>query len=224
MRRRTPLVIGCAALFVLASSPSLLFGSIEEQRARLPPAAEQDAGADCSDPATGVWLGQQYNQRSRTWQRYRLDIRRRAPGAAELVGTVRVHFWAGWYSHSTPVTACEGAGQLAAEVTQNATGRADGVSLAFGGNDWRTTQVFCQPPGTAVSYNPDRFTGSIDPSIQEFQSVNNDGGSAVNEPVVFRRIECASAPRPVVVIQSPAAPPPPMPWGRGRSSRFGCSR
>lgn len=220
MSRRTSLVVGCSALAAVALSPTLLFGSIEEQRARLPPAAEQDAGADCSDPAAGVWLGQQYNGRSRTWQRYRLEVRRVAPGSPELVGQVRVHFWAGWYSHSTPVTNCDG-GRLSAEVTQNAVGRINGLSLAFGGTDWRTTQVFCQPPGQVISYNPDRFTGVIDPSIQEFQSVNNDGGSAVNEPVVFRRIECASAPRPTVIFQQ--TPPPPLPTGRSRS-RFGCSR
>jgi hypothetical protein len=41
-----------------------------------------------------------------------------------------------------------------------------------------------------ILYRPDHFTGTIDPAIQEFQSVNNDGGRAVNDPMVFRRIAC----------------------------------
>jgi hypothetical protein len=42
----------------------------------------------------------------------------------------------------------------------------------------------------ALDYHPDHFTGTIDPQREEFQSVNNDGGRAVNDPMVFRRIGC----------------------------------
>ncbi|MFO0561565.1 MAG: hypothetical protein U0269_26375 [Polyangiales bacterium] len=223
MRRRWTLSLSCALLAAIALSPSLLFGSIEDQRARLPPAAEQDAGADCSDPAAGTWLGQQYNQRSRSWQRYELTIRRASAGSTALVGEVRVHFWNGWYSHSTPQTDCSRP-HLAAEVVQNATGTINGLDLSFGGNDWRTSRVFCQPPGTRVAYNPDHFTGTINVAIQEFQSVNNDGGSAVNEPVVFRRIRCAeSAAQPRVVVVPPVEIPRPPSTSRPRPI-FGCSR
>ncbi len=225
MRRRTALALGCAAISAVALSPSLLLGSIEDQRARLPPAAESDAGADCSDPASGVWLGQQYNQRSRSWQRYELHVQRVAPQSNQLTGEVRVHFWNGWYSHSTPLTDCSRP-HLAAEVVQNATGTFDGSRLAFGGHDWRTSRIFCQPPGTRVTYNPDHFTGVIDPTIQEFQSVNNDGGSAVNEPVVFRRIRCApsqSPPQPRVIVLPPSEPAT-LGHAPGRRSLFGCSR
>jgi hypothetical protein len=209
----------CAATVL---SPSLLFGSIEEQRARLPPAAIVDAGADCSDPVVGLWLGQQYNPRSRSWQRYQLDVRRTAPGSSTLIGEVRVHFWIGWRSHSEPRTDCSH-NALAAEVSQRAAGVIDGLSLTFGGLDWRTTQVFCQPLGTSVSYNPDRFTGVIDPSIQEFQSVNNDGGTAINEPVVFRRIRCAESPRAQVIIVPPTGALD-APNASRRRSLFRCSR
>lgn len=223
MRRRWLLTVCCGLLGAIALSPSLLFGSIEDQRARLPPAAESDAGSDCSDPASGTWIGQQYNQRSRSWQRYELSVRRVAPGSSQLVGEVRVHFWSGWYSHSTPQTDCS-RNRLAAEVVQNATGTVDGLTLAFGGNDWRTSRVFCQPAGTRIAYNPDHFTGTIDTAIQEFQSVNNDGGTAVNEPVVFRRVRCGqSVAQPRVVV----VPPPDLaraPTTSRPRPLFGCSR
>jgi hypothetical protein len=223
MDRRWRLSLSCALLAAMALSPSLLFGSIEDQRARLPAAAVQDVGTDCSDPATGTWLGQQYNPRSFSWQRYELTIRRTRPGANTLVGEVRVHFWIGPYSLSTPQTDCARP-FLAAEVMQNATGTINGLEIAFGGNDWRTSRVFCQPPGTRIAYNPDHFTGTIDVAIQEFQSVNNDGGTAVNEPVVFRRIRCADAAvQPSVVVLAPAESPRPANTRRPRSI-FGCAR
>jgi hypothetical protein len=224
-RSRTVLALGCASLAVIALAPSSLFGSIEDQRARLPPAATPDGGADCSDPAAGEWIGQQYNAGSRSWQRYRLTIRRREPGANALVGEVRVHYWTGPMSQSTPPAQCA-AGQQSVEVAQNATGAVDGDSLYFGGNDWRTSQVFCNRAG-AISYNPDRFSGTIDRAIQEFQSVNNDGGSAVNEPVVFRRVQCPQreSERPQAVVVLPPTTPTPLPEPERRPrALFRCSR
>lgn len=215
----------------IALAPSKLLGSIEDQRARLPPPAEIDGGADCSDPAAGVWIGQQYNGRSRSWQRYQLTIRRVAAGSNALTGEVRVHFWDGWASHSTPLFDCSRP-HLSAEIVQNAEGALDGAQLRFGGRDWRTSRVFCQPAGTRIAYNPDHFAGVIDTSLQEFQSVNNDGGTAVNEPVVFRRTQCpqrtsangtrADAPR--VVVNTESLAPPPLPHTHARRSLFGCSR
>lgn len=223
MRRRTALTLACAAIAATTIDPRALFGSIEDQRARLPPAADSDAGADCSDPAAGVWLGQQYNPRSRSWQRYELHVQRSSPGSNELTGEVRVHFWSGWHSHSTPLMDCSRP-HLSAEVIQRATGTFDGAQLAFGGHDWRVSRIFCQPPGTRVLYNPDHFSGALDTTTQEFQSVNNDGGSAVNEPVVFRRVRCpeSSGQRAVVVV-APSVPPV-VPRAEGRRSLFGCSR
>lgn len=228
--RRAALCASCAVLSAIALAPSRLLGSIEDQRARLPPPAEVDSGADCSDPAAGVWIGQQYNGRSRSWQRYQLTIRRVAPGANALVGEVRVHFWDGWASHSTPLFDCSRP-HLSAEIVQNAQGVIDGTHLRFGGLDWRTSRVFCQPRGTSVAYNPDHFAGVIDTSLQEFQSVNNDGGTAVNEPVVFRRTQCpqrsatsGSLDAPRVVVNTEGLAPPPLPRANARRSLFGCSR
>jgi hypothetical protein len=44
--------------------------------------------------------------------------------------------------------------------------------------------------GYQIGYNPDQFSGKVDPTLHEFQALNNDGGSMVNEPSVFRRIGC----------------------------------
>ena len=60
-------------------------------------------------------------------------------------------------------------------------------------------------------YNLDNFTGTIDPEIQEFQSVNNDGGISVNEPNVFRRIRCFEGPAPTDDVEPPPFQRPPAP-------------
>jgi len=75
----------------------------------------------------------------------------------------------------------------------------NGTHIQFGGvGSWRLDQVHCR--SGPFGYNLDNFTGDIDPAILEFQSVNNDGGRAVNVPNVFRRVRCppretARAPR-----------------------------
>lgn len=205
-----------------------LLASIEDQRARLPPPAEQDAGADCSDPVAGIWLGRQYNPRSITWQRYRLNIERVRPGASDLRGDISVHFWVGTRADEQPPTDCTGRG-LYAEIQQHARGTFDGTRLQFGGYDWSTAQVFCGSRN-AVAYNPDHFQGVVNAAIEEFQSVNNDGGTAVDEPVVFRRVECpragaavAQPPRNTVVVLPPTNSQGAIEL-RPRSRWFSCAR
>ena len=202
-----------------------LIASIEDQRLRLPPPATVDDNSDCSDPVVGVWLGQHYNPRSISWQKYRLHIRRVSPGSTALVGEVRVLYWTGAASLVVPPADCQGVG-LSAEILQNATGTVVNNFLSFGGNDWRAGQVFCGSRGS-VAYNPDHFQGLINVGLQEFQSVNNDGGTAVNEPVVFRRIECAQrTPQPNVTVVLPTTEPLRTHGQRrrGLSAIFNCSR
>ena len=53
------------------------------------------------------------------------------------------------------------------------------------------------------------ISGRIDPEIQEFRSVNNDGGPAVNVPQVFRRIRCfPPQSNPHVTVDPPPFQPP----------------
>jgi hypothetical protein len=96
------------------------------------------------------------------------------------------------------------------------TGTVDATATVdFGSTTYTIASNPCGNPGR---YYPDHFTGKIDSAIQEFQSVNNDGGPAVNEPVVFRRIRCLDAPfRNKSEAPPPAfAPPKRRAWSCGK--------
>ncbi len=82
-----------------------------------------------------------------------------------------------------------------------AEGHVNGNEIFFGGTSWRNDRTFCGSPTTG--YYPDRFSGTIDPAILEFQSVNNDGGPMVNYPTVFRRIRCSDTPQSPHVVSEP---------------------
>jgi hypothetical protein len=198
--RRAPLA--CAALGVALA---LLFAgsgraTIEEQRARLPPPAR------CEDPVAGVWRAHHYTAASWQWYLFTLEVRRSEANSAELTGMIRSQFWMGTAKQQTPPP-CD-RNLLQATVEMPAKGRVDGTRIAFGGTGWRQTG---EPCGIQrIQYLPDQLTGEIDARIQEFQSVNNDGGSAVNEPMVFRRVECFEPPKParpkIVVTPPPLVP------------------
>ena len=91
--------------------------------------------------------------------------------------------------------------------------------MHFGGTSWRLTNVFCGPNPPFPDYNLDQFSGTIDPDLQEFQSVNNDGGVMVNMPTVFRRIQCFDAPPPPRVA---VTPPPFFPKASVEPEASGC--
>ena len=201
--RRLTLVL---SVFVLAAAwlgaPSIVHGTIEEQRARLPPAAECD-----DEVVAGIWRSHSYNPRYRDWAVFTLSIRRVPEQPSELVGTITNHEWYGTPADEEPPPCGPGTGE---EWTVSMDGRghvSEDGQIFFGGvGVWRLDQIQChRGPG---GYNLDQFTGVIDPSILEFQSVNNDGGRAVDEPVVFRRIRCA----PVQSAVSPAVNPVPPPF------------
>jgi hypothetical protein len=198
--------------------PQVLLGSIEEQRARLPPAAS------CQDPVEGVWMGRVFHQPGRDWYIYTLEMRRAAPGSSRLTGVLHARFWNGPPSVYEPLP-CR-AGVLDRSVFMTGAGEANGLEIRFGGTSWRPETLHCGPPRSmeSISYNLDQFSGRIDPTIQEFQSVNNDGGEAVNEPTVFRRIRCFDAPsgpsqRPAIGITAPPLLPPQRGGSCARSTR-----
>ena len=145
---------------------------------------------------------------------------RRVPGSPlALTGRIENHFWSGTAQDEEPPP-CSRQGGYDAVVSMDAQGTVtEGGHIAFGGvGQWRLDRTSCgHMPG---GYNLDRFTGVIDPSILEFQSVNNDGGRAVNEPTVFRRIRCpppVSAEAPSVNTRPPDFYPD---AGRGCGSWF----
>lgn len=174
--------------------------TIEEQRARLPPAAECD-----DEIVAGVWRSHTYDERYSEWNVFTLTIRRVPGQADQLVGTMTNHGWNGTPADAEPPPCAR---QTGSEwiVGMDARGNAQGNQIFFGAyGQWRLDDVRCSTgPG---GYNLDNFTGVIDPAILEFQSVNNDGGRAVNEPHVFRRIRCPpidSAIAPSVTTRPPA--------------------
>ncbi len=206
-------VIGASVLF-----PQVLLGSIEEQRQRLPPAAS------CQDPVEGVWMGRVFHQPGQDWYIYTLEIHRVSAGSAQLNGVLHARFWNGPPTIYEPLPCAPGV--LDRTVFMTGAGTANGLELTFGGTSWRPESLNCGPQSSMglISYNLDQFSGRIDPAIQEFQSVNNDGGEAVNEPTVFRRIRCFDAPsgpsqrQGTVTISAPPLMPPQR-SGCGRSPR-----
>jgi hypothetical protein len=206
-----------AAAFCFAAAwllPNRSRGTIEEQRARLPPAAE------CEDEiVAGVWRSHTYSPQYQDWTVFTLTIRR-VPGApSQLQGTITNHHWDGNpQDEETPPCSQ----QIGREwfVSMDARGWVDERNqIYFGGiGQWRLDQVTCR--GGPGGYNLDNFTGVIDPAILEFQAVNNDGGRAVDEPAVFRRIRCP----PAESAESPSVNPVPPAFypelGRGCSVFF----
>jgi hypothetical protein len=183
-------------------SPRPLGATVEEQRARLPPAAE------CKDPIEGIWLGHYYDVRQRTWYRRSLEIRRTTPGGKELKGEIVSHFWDGSAKDEKPPP-CRPGQQMEQVVKMPSVGTVNAdLLLDFGGTSWTAEPAICKRGW--INYAPDHFTGKVDPKIQEFQSVNNDGAEAVNEPNVFRRVRCFedAAPAPTGPVKPPAFEPP----------------
>jgi hypothetical protein len=176
MLKRWPALAIAAWLALLSIGESE--ATVEEQRARLPPPAE------CHSAVAGRWKSLHYRETYRDWYEFVLEVHEDPADKTRLVGKIQVHMWVGESTQSEPRRPClfeytgtmEGGGSFA------------NGQIAFGATSPLTfTQVTC---GNPWGYNPDHFTGKFEPERQEFQSVNNDGGSSVNEPVVFRRIGC----------------------------------
>jgi hypothetical protein len=200
-RTQVQSLFGLLALGLLVVMPRRApAGTVAEQRARLPPPAQ------CEDPVEGIWRSHDYRAEWREWTIFTLTIHRVA-GTDQLHGTIHNENWEGEASQSEPGP-CEGEPHL--EISMDAEGRVHAGQLEFGGvGAWRLDAVRCGE--LDAGYNLDRFTGALDLERLEFQSVNNDGGVAVDQPTVFRRVEClpaVEAERPQVVVAPPAFYPP----------------
>jgi hypothetical protein len=215
------LLVGALAAAVLWSGR--VGATVEEQRQRLPPPAA------CADPIEGVWMGHKYDDRDGEWYVYTLTVKRNpplaaseapAPGGSTLTGTIDSHFWSGGPKDVQPPPCKPGGFRWL--VHMPATGTSKDLQIQFGGTSWRGDPPLCPEPH-ALGYNPDNFTGTVDPKIQEFQSVNNDGGKAVNSPTVFRRIRCFDPPPPVGVTATPGATATPPAFEPPRRA-LGCGR
>jgi len=202
---------------VLALGASLVprgsSATVEQQRARLPPAAS------CQDNVEGTWLALKYEPQWREWYEYTLVIRRKDPKPepgtpGPIEGEILSHYWVGSDSDEKPPACSPGRREII--VRMPGTGKVDAAgNLAFGSSSYTIDKAVC---GAAGRYNPDNFSGKIDADRQEFQSVNNDGGRAVNDPTVFRRVRCLDAPhRGTGTAKPPAfAPVKRRSWSCGR--------
>lgn len=199
-RRRAILVVVALSLWLV---PVLAAATVEEQRRRLPPAA------DCDDPVTGVWKSHKHDPRYGDWYMFTLTVERSPEDPNRLAGTIHAHSWTGGPQQEEPPPC--GPGVWHWTVMMNAAGSVSPTGeIRFGGIDWRPENAYCGRMLGPGEYNPDHFSGTIDPAIQEFQSVNNDGGRSVNDPMVFRRVSCgdqASPPNPDVNPVPPAFQP-----------------
>lgn len=203
-RRAVVLAVICSFTW-LVLVPSRAPATIQEQRARLPPPAF------CEDEVVGIWRSHSYWQGHHQWYIFTLEIRRMPGDPDRLAGTVLSEFWDGGPDQEQPPQC--GPGGYHQLVRMPGAGNIVNGIVTFGGTSWTVERSYC---GLRTrSYYPDSFSGRIDPEIQEFQSVNNDGGPAVNVPQVFRRIRCLDPESPPHVT---VEPPPFQPPARG-----GCS-
>ncbi|NVB43000.1 hypothetical protein G6O69_34580 [Pseudenhygromyxa sp. WMMC2535] len=154
--------------------------TVAEQRARLPPPAA------CKDPVAGVWKSHSYDDTFRDWTIFTLVVERVREGEDSFEGTITNDSWVAEAHESSPPV-CRG--ELHYVISMDAEGRVqDGQINFWGVGKYRVDEVPCG--AWNMNYNLDHFSGQIDPEIMEFQSVNNDGGRAINDPVVFRRVRC----------------------------------
>ena len=207
-RRRWRRALAVAAFAIVGLVPLIAGATIEEQRRRLPPPAE------CDDPVAGVWKSHQYDPRYGDWTIFTLNVQRVEGSEGELTGTIVNHSWDARPDQEEPTT-CE-AGGAQWLVSMDARGRIEPDGrIHFGGiGQWRLDRVICRTGPYA--YNLDNFSGIVDRELNEFQSVNNDGGRSVNDPTLFRRISCFESP-PAPHVQ-PVPPPfyPDVGGGCGR--------
>lgn len=205
---------GSVSLFPRGSA-----ATVEEQRARLP------APTECPDKVEGTWAAL-YFATNLQWLEYTAVIRRTTPvsdgnAAGPITVDMTAHLWDG--PKNDPRTPACKPGQREVTVTMPGTGKVDaGTALTFRATTYTVAKLHC---GNDTRYYPDNFKGTIEPARQEFQAINNDGNTAVNEPVVFRRVRClnaaAAAPssgpnRAGTAAKPPSFEPPKRLWSCGR--------
>lgn len=198
--RRRWLGLGLLVGVSVGLTPRRAPATIAEQRARLPPPAT------CKDPVTGVWQSHSFNTMYEEWGRFTLTIRRVEGSETELVGEMVNE---SWYGPKTESSRGPCVGRLQYIVSMEAEGSYIGDTVEFHATSWKMEEALCAVDGS-FGYNLDRFSGVIDHDLEEFQSVNNDGGRYIDVPTVFRRVSCDDTEQlePRVSVAPPAFYPP----------------
>jgi hypothetical protein len=227
--RRFALSSAVLTLSALALWPRELPASIEDQRARLPPAP---APQGCADEVSGVWRAQVYYSRLRDWYRYELRLTRVGD---TLSGTILLRGWSGRPDEPEPPRCRPGLRDaMWSEVATGSVGRGPGgIIVQVDAVSWKLERTLCGD--ASGEYALDHFTGPLDATRQEFTSINRytfGQGETFEDPTLFRRIDCPPAthapgaitPRTGVIVQPPAVTiPPPVSSARPRRG-FSCSR
>jgi hypothetical protein len=195
--KRLPTVAVAAFLAMLIFGTREAPATVAEQRARLPPAAE------CESPVAGKWKALAYAPRTRSWYEFTLEVHEDEKDKTQLSGMIYVEAWEGPENTPEPPVPC--VDRFRGKMPGS--GSFINGQVAFSGGQFTMIETVC---GGIGRYNPDNFTGKLEPELHEFQAVNNDGGMAVNDPTVFRRIKCFDAERKDPGKEGKEIAPPPF--------------
>ena len=203
LSRAAPRVASVAILAAVTFASRSAAPSVAEQRARLPPPAH------CEDEVDGIWRSHQFNETYLEWTIFTLEIHRKKGSASELEGRILNDSWEGQKTDQEPGN-CGPTVPWRYQVSMPGAGTYVDGQVSFEGTSWKLDRTVCGTLPLGFGYNLDHFTGKIDAAIQEFQSVNNDGGKAVNEATVFRRVRCfdEDGPKPPLQVDPPPFLPP----------------
>lgn len=138
---------------------------------------------ECPDPIEGTWRAHKFSPLYGDWAHFTLHIQR---DGDRLSGRIVTRLWQGGAFDREPPPCRIGSHDYT--VSMQAAGRVNGNRITFGARNYRVVRAHC--PSPFFEYNPDRFSGVIDPLTEEFHSVNNDGGRDVNAPYEFQRVSC----------------------------------
>jgi hypothetical protein len=142
----------------------------------------------CDDPIAGTWVSYRYSPEFHDWARFTLRIEREGE---TLRGTITARMWSGRASDRRPPPCV--AGGFDVTVRMLARGMIRDQRFSFRADTYEILRIDC--PSPFFAYNPDHFSGTVDPARDELDTVNNDGGRDVNAPYRFRRTGCrADAP------------------------------
>lgn len=169
------------ALTLALGLPVVARATVEAQQARLPPPADA-----CQDPVAGRWLAHVYYAHVTEWYRFTVDLHPSGDGA--YTGEIHAHYWSGGPNDAEPRSCDRGGTQKS--VRENAKASLRGLELSVDALDWRADTPNCG--SSSRGYLLDHFAGTIDPELQEFQSLlNADAPEWRDVPTVFRRVRCA---------------------------------
>jgi hypothetical protein len=146
---------------------------------KAPPIVEAKQELRCASPVHGVWIAREYRREHHDWIEHEIHI---------VNGTDHL-----FVDHTARVRDGNERGPAALGCMPDAVefdtrGRAilDGDQLHIWGDSLVSTRARCD--GASMSYSLDSWTGTV--SGNTFESVNNDGDTAVNRPYRFTRIAC----------------------------------